>query len=1273
MDHQGCITEIELENMLFDEDLEPIALPYSLLKKITDDFSDKLEVGRGGFAVVYKAILDNGVVAVKRLSNTYMYEEKFQGEIECLMKAKHKNIVRFLGYCSDTQGNMESYNGKWVMADVQQRLLCFEYLPKGSLDGHITDLFGEIEWRKRYNIIKGVCEGLNYLHQKNIMHLDLKPGNILLDEDMMPKITDFGLSRCFEEDQTRVITKNVAGTMGYLAPECYCGEKIAITHKFDLYSLGVIIIEILTGKKGYQIAIENWEQLRVCARIGIECTDLDPGKRPASMKHIVDALAQTECSTHLSPAGGENKHVAFRLTDKSMESSFIRLPLYGIVPPNTPFTLIITTQEKEELPQKYIIDVILHNATLILEDDEYINTFQSQPDNFFREMGNAVQEVKLKALYTLPRHITPSLSKLISPTIKIILQMKSHNKYDEHMYALDTNQARQWIIIGDSNGYVGFWDYHAQRKIDSLKVSATHAITCVKFIEREHWIVAGTEYGDIQVYDYEKKKMITSFRVGGGGPGELLSMAVHPNKPYLLSAGWQLKLWDWDKDWECVHTFGDNFHSAYQVAVNPNNTIATASVDLEGDTVKIWSLDSPKSNYALSGHSGRVTCLDYFTCHDQEFLVTGSDDQTAKIWYLQKKICVYTLEAFISPVMSVLYHTNLQTLIIGSEDGAIYLWSTANCSLLAEKRPHRISIRPPRLTRIINIGCVGAVYHLACAMGSVAIAKGNTVAIMDINNVDYQEQSTYCNKQPLGADTRQHAEDRASKQEVSGSINMLPILDIHPLELCFPYHPNEPISCSLELRNNTDENVAFRLVDKSGKSPWCFTKLPLYGIVPRRSTCNLIVTTKEEMKLKEKKDFNLVIQSSLLRDKYTMVFQNHSECDLFFEEAKEFGNMVHEVILKAVYLRYEETPSKEHNISVKYNPDDLRSIDAHQTEPWILTGHRSGYARLWNHEYLMDSFKVSGDEVSIVKFIARKKWIVVVTAYYLHVYDYACVTKIEKIQRVGPTGYSTDSPILAVHPTLPSVLSMFYTNIVVLDIDLGWKRTQKISIHDDVKRGGKKEHVKTALSFNPGDHNRFVVGFKRGEVQVWRLDSLRDPEYSLLGHYGNVTCLDFIRRGDQHYLVSGSTDCTAKIWDLQKRECICTLPAMSPVLCVFAHPNLPLLITGTNHGIIHVWSTTDFRLMRTINLGGGGHVVGLACLMGSQRIVIGQEKAISIMDICDDDGLRPMLVTPRRQHAENELTQAKAEHRETEEHGQTKEMRLACRAWVLARRVEGGH
>ncbi|VAI93861.1 unnamed protein product [Triticum turgidum subsp. durum] len=214
MDPRGGVTQIELEYMVHDEDAEPIALPFPLLEKITDYFSDQLIIGRGGFAVVYKAVLDNGVLDVKKLSNTHMYEEQFlimgevecliKGEVECLMKVKHKNIVRFLGYCADTQGNISDYKGKMVMADVHQRLLCFEYLPKGSLDSP-----GELNWRKRYDMIKGICEGLHYLHQNNILHLDLTPGNILLDEDMMPKITDFGLSRCFEEDQTGVITKNV--------------------------------------------------------------------------------------------------------------------------------------------------------------------------------------------------------------------------------------------------------------------------------------------------------------------------------------------------------------------------------------------------------------------------------------------------------------------------------------------------------------------------------------------------------------------------------------------------------------------------------------------------------------------------------------------------------------------------------------------------------------------------------------------------------------------------------------------------------------------------------------------------------------------------------------------------------------------------------------------------------------------------------------------------------------------------------------------------------
>ncbi|TKW27441.1 hypothetical protein SEVIR_3G257000v4 [Setaria viridis] len=303
MDHAASTKRDVLELMLLDESVEPTDLPLSLLEDITNNFSADKEIGRGGFAVVYKGMIRSGTIAVKKLSHTYMHEKKFHQEIECMMKVKHKNIVRFLGYCANTQGKMESFNGKLVMADVQQRLLCFEYVAKGSLRDQITDASSGLEWRQRYEIIKGISKGLNYLHRNRIVHSDLKPANILLDYDMVPKIADFGLSRCFDEKQSWAITSNIWGSLGYLPPEIHSG---IITFKSDIYSLGVIIKEILTGQKvspeDYDV-IESWrdrletssqlEQLRVCFEIGTECTDYDPRRRPDA-KQIVDRLVKAE-------------------------------------------------------------------------------------------------------------------------------------------------------------------------------------------------------------------------------------------------------------------------------------------------------------------------------------------------------------------------------------------------------------------------------------------------------------------------------------------------------------------------------------------------------------------------------------------------------------------------------------------------------------------------------------------------------------------------------------------------------------------------------------------------------------------------------------------------------------------------------------------------------------------------------------------------------------------------------------------------------------------
>lgn len=183
--------------------------------------------------------------------------------------------------------------------------------------------------------------------------------------------------------------------------------------------------------------IPQWEQIQVCAEIGIECIDIDPTKRPVSIKHIIDKLLETE-STQLFPVGQQrellllhqyvlcfpfepnkvitcplqltnntDKYVAFRLTDKS-ELSFLNLPSYGIVPPKSSYTLDVTTQEHKVLPRKSNTNVILDSAIVSLDD--YINKFQSPEDDFFekaKKVENLVQ-VTLKAFYIPRREMTYS-------------------------------------------------------------------------------------------------------------------------------------------------------------------------------------------------------------------------------------------------------------------------------------------------------------------------------------------------------------------------------------------------------------------------------------------------------------------------------------------------------------------------------------------------------------------------------------------------------------------------------------------------------------------------------------------------------------------------------------------------------------------------------------------------------------------------------------------------------------------------------------------------
>ncbi|KAJ9540871.1 hypothetical protein OSB04_027377 [Centaurea solstitialis] len=220
------------------QDVELPLFSLSEIVKATDNFSTNNKLGQGGFGAVYKGVLDDGgEIAVKRLSKTSNQGlVEFQNEVICIAKLQHRNLVKLLGYC--VQGD--------------EKMLVYEYMPNKSLDFFLFDKDNSLllDWPQRYHIINGIARGLLYLHQDSrlrIIHRDLKASNILLDSNMNPKISDFGLARMFEEHETEANTNKVVGTLGYISPEYATGGVFSV--KSDVFSFGVLVLEIVSGKK----------------------------------------------------------------------------------------------------------------------------------------------------------------------------------------------------------------------------------------------------------------------------------------------------------------------------------------------------------------------------------------------------------------------------------------------------------------------------------------------------------------------------------------------------------------------------------------------------------------------------------------------------------------------------------------------------------------------------------------------------------------------------------------------------------------------------------------------------------------------------------------------------------------------------------------------------------------------------------------------------------------------------------------------------------------
>ncbi|XP_009105243.1 LEAF RUST 10 DISEASE-RESISTANCE LOCUS RECEPTOR-LIKE PROTEIN KINASE-like 2.5 [Brassica rapa] len=210
---------------------------YSQVKRITKSFSEV--VGRGGFGTVYRGTLPDGrKVAVKVLKDSKGYSgEDFINEVASISQTSHINIVTLLGFC---------YEGS-------KRAILYEFLENGSLDKLITSKRPSImDCVDLYGIALGVARGLEYLHhgcRTRIVHFDIKPQNVLLDHNLCPKVSDFGLAKLCEKKESILSLLDTRGTIGYIAPEVFSRMYGRVSHKSDVYSYGMLVLEMIGATK----------------------------------------------------------------------------------------------------------------------------------------------------------------------------------------------------------------------------------------------------------------------------------------------------------------------------------------------------------------------------------------------------------------------------------------------------------------------------------------------------------------------------------------------------------------------------------------------------------------------------------------------------------------------------------------------------------------------------------------------------------------------------------------------------------------------------------------------------------------------------------------------------------------------------------------------------------------------------------------------------------------------------------------------------------------
>jgi len=320
----------------------------------------------------------------------------------------------------------------------------------------------------------------------------------------------------------------------------------------------------------------------------------------------------------------------------------------------------------------------------------------------------------------------------------------------DRVKSVELHPTEPWVLAALYSGNVYIWDYDSGALVKSFELCEL-PVRCAKFIIRKQWFVAASDDMQLRVFNYNTMEKVHAWEAH---TDYIRFLEVHPSLPNILSSSddMTIRLWDWEKNWDCIQVFEGHAHYVMMVRFNPKdtNTFASASLDR---TIKVWGLGTESFHFSLDGHDRGVNAIDYYPGGDKPYLISGGDDRLVKIWDYQTRSCVQTLEGHTNNVCAVCFHTRLPLIMSGSEDGTVRIFhsttyraeSTLNYgmervwALAATSESNKLAIGFDEGTVVIKLGHELPVASLDPHTYRCVWARNNEVATASFKGIPQED------------------------------------------------------------------------------------------------------------------------------------------------------------------------------------------------------------------------------------------------------------------------------------------------------------------------------------------------------------------------------------------------------------------------------------------------------------------------------------------------------------------------------------------------------